>query len=102
MNYNELDAVITAWAATKGLLKKGNHINQMLKVVEEIGELSSAIAKNENEAIIDAIGDSFVTLIILSRQLGLDPLECLNQAYNEIKDRKGRTENGIFIKDSSF
>ena len=44
-------------------------------------------------------GDSFVTLIILSMQLGLHPSECLEAAWNEIKDRKGKTKNGVFIKE---
>lgn len=70
----------------------------MLKVTEEIGELAGSIAKNKREDTIDAIGDSFVTLIILSAQLALDPTECLQQAYNEIADRKGETVNGVFVK----
>lgn len=70
----------------------------MLKVTEEIGELAGSIAKNKRDDTIDAIGDSFVTLIILSAQLGLDPAECLQQAYNEIANRKGETVDGVFIK----
>lgn len=71
----------------------------MLKVTEEIGELAGSLAKNNREATVDAIGDSFVTLIILSAQLNLDPVECLQHAYNEIADRKGKTIDGVFVKE---
>ena len=32
-------------------------------------------------------------------ELNLDLTECANLAWNEIKDRKGNTVNGTFIKD---
>lgn len=33
------------------------------------------------------------------RGLNLDLTECANLVYNEIKDRKGKTVGGTFIKD---
>lgn len=70
-----------------------------MKVMEELGETSKACLKYNEEAIIDGIGDTFVTLIILCKQLGLSPVECLNSAWDEIKNRTGRTIDGSFIKD---
>jgi hypothetical protein len=35
----------------------------------------------------------------LSKALGLDLNECVNLAYNEIKDRKGELKDGTFIKE---
>jgi len=96
---NQLFQFIEQWAFNRGLLNKDNSKAQMLKVVEEVGETCSAMLKNNEAKIKDGIGDSFVTLIVLSRQLGYDPIECLNLAYNEIKDRTGKMENGSFIKD---
>lgn len=98
MNFEELKESVIEWAEDKGILSVENSKTQMLKVVEEIGELSSALLKNNKEETIDSIGDVFVTLIILSEQIGLDPTECLESAYNVIKDRKGKTVNGTFIK----
>jgi hypothetical protein len=49
--------------------------------------------------MIDAIGDIQVVLIILSKQLDIDYNGALEVAYYQIKDRKGKTENGVFIKD---
>jgi len=67
--------------------------------VPEIATLCDAIIKNDEEKQIDGIGDVLVTVIILSEQLGYDPVKCLELAYNEIKNRTGKTINGTFIKD---
>ena len=99
---NDFDKLITnviGWADDKGILVKDNAPKQMLKVLEEVGETAGALLKDNKAEIVDGIGDSFVTLIILSMQLGLHPSECLEAAWNEIKDRKGKTENGVFIKE---
>jgi hypothetical protein len=57
------------------------------------------MGKNDIVNIIDAIGDVQVVLIILAAQYDLDVDDCLNTAYLQIKDRKGKTVNGIFIKE---
>jgi len=99
MEFNELITNVIGWAEDKDILKAENAPKQMLKVVEEVGETAGALLKNNREELIDGIGDSFVTLIILSMQLGVHPSECLEAAWNEIKDRKGETKNGVFIKE---
>ncbi|HAP4500826.1 TPA: hypothetical protein IUW31_003042 [Enterococcus faecalis] len=43
-----------------------------------------------------------MTLVILAIQNDMDLYECLNQAYNEIKDRKGKNVNGVFVKESDL
>ena len=90
---------VKMWAEEKNLLKKENSHAQMLKVLEEVGETAGAILKNKNQETIDGIGDSFVTLIILCYQLELEPKDCLETAWNEIKNRKGKTVNGTFIRE---
>ena len=87
------------WAKEKNLLKKENSQAQMLKVLEEVGETAGALLKNKDQEIIDGLGDSFVTLIILCYQLGLEPKDCLQAAWEEIKNRKGKTVNGTFIRE---
>ena len=89
---------VIKWARDKDLLKMVNAPKQMLKVVEEVGETASALLKKDDRALIDGIGDSFVTLIILAKQMGLDPAECLDVAWHEIKDRDGKLVDGTFIK----
>lgn len=95
---NQLIKKVKRWAADKNLLRRNNANFQMLKVMEEVGETAGALARNNIDDVKDGIGDSFVTLIILSYQLGLEPKECLEAAWDEIKDRTGKTENGVFIK----
>jgi NTP pyrophosphatase (non-canonical NTP hydrolase) len=99
MSFDKLSDNVIEWAYDKGILERENAPKQMLKVLEEVGETAGALLKGNESELKDGIGDSFVTLIILSRQLGLTPEECLEAAWNEIKDRKGKTENGVFIKE---
>lgn len=99
MNFTELIQAVIEWGNNRDLIHRQNASRQMLKVTEEIGELAAAISRNKHEDTVDAIGDSFVTLIILSAQLGLDPADCLKQAYSEIAGRKGKTVDGVFVKD---
>ena len=94
-----MDVKILEWAKERGILIPDNATKQMLKLTEEVGELAGAIAKGNNIDQIDAIGDIQVVLIILSEQLGIDYKEALESAYNVIKNRTGKTINGVFIKD---
>ena len=89
---------ILEWANQRNLLP-GDANKQTLKLISEVGELADAIAKNNHAEIIDAIGDIQVVLIILSNQLGINYKEALEEAYNVIKMRTGKTINGVFIKD---
>ena len=41
----------------------------------------------------------FGVFLELCKRLDLDIVDCVSSAWNEIKDRKGRTEGGVFIKD---
>jgi phosphoribosyl-ATP pyrophosphohydrolase len=96
---NDLFKFVEQWAFKRGLINPEYAYAQMLKVMEEVGETASALAKKDQSKIIDGIGDCFVTLIVLSAQLGLSPTECLNAAYSEIRDRTGKLQNGTYIKD---
>lgn len=99
MTLDELEIKVGNWAIKRGILKKENATKQIMKVMEEVGETAGAILKDNEKDIVDGIGDSLVTLIILAKQLGYTPQECLEAAWNEIKDREGKTINGIFVKD---
>jgi NTP pyrophosphatase (non-canonical NTP hydrolase) len=151
----ELIQKVEKWAEDKGLIDVELAPKQYLKVLEEIGETTRAILKNDKEGIVDGIGDICVTLIILAKQLDIKisddsrtvfkgssidkpffaatifnslfrsfsagyinydilakvseiafsqgyTLEfCLESAWNEIKDRKGKLIDGTFVKDES-
>jgi NTP pyrophosphatase (non-canonical NTP hydrolase) len=94
-----MNNLVLKWAKERDLLKPENATKQFMKLVEEVGELSNAILKNNEDEIADAIGDIQVVMIILSVQLGYDYDLCLKSAYQTIKNRTGKTVNGTFIKD---
>jgi hypothetical protein len=50
---------------------------------------------------MDSIGDAFVVLTILAAQKNLEIEECVVHAWHQIKDRKGRMVDGIFVKEDS-
>lgn len=164
MEFKELEVLVIKWGEDRNLYHPehgATYHSQYLKFISEIGELSDAILKGNNEAIKDGLGDSIVCLIamakfknidlksinkelvnseseewylpcnniescaviisntvylankqdfrlikdaivsllILEQHLGFEYLECLNFAYNEIKDRKGKLINRTFVKD---
>lgn len=98
---NELIEDVKIWAMDKNL-QNADSAKQFLKVTEEVGELAAALARNDKAMLTDGIGDVVVTLIILASQNGLSLEECLQMAYDEIKGRKGKTVNGVFIKESDL
>lgn len=98
---NSLTSLIEQWATDRNL-HTADPNKQMLKLGEEFGELCQGMAKGNHEQIIDSIGDMYVVMTILSMQLGLDIEECIKQAYEEIKDRKGKMVNGVFVKEDDL
>jgi NTP pyrophosphatase (non-canonical NTP hydrolase) len=91
---------VLEWAKEKNLLNDYNAPAQLAKIVEEVGEMSSAHLKNNIENLELEIGDVIVTLIIFAAQKSLDFDTCLFKAFEKIKDRQGKTENGTFIKET--
>lgn len=92
---------IKQWIHDRNLHTQNPKI-QMCKVMEELGELAKAINKNDIDEQIDSIGDTVVTLVCISEQLGLDFHDCINSAYEVIKDRKGQVINGVFVKEEDL
>ncbi|EGQ1712087.1 hypothetical protein GT369_09120 [Staphylococcus pseudintermedius] len=98
---NHLIKQVEQWSIDKNL-NNGNPDRQALKFYEEAGEVAAALTRGNIEALKDGIGDTVVTLIILAQQQGWTLQECLQYAYDEIKDRKGETRNGTFVKESDL
>lgn len=94
---NELIKLVEQWSKDKGL-DQTDSSKQALKFFEEAGEVSAALARNNEADLKDAIGDTVVTLIILGQQQGMSLERCLAIAYDEIKGRKAQTVDGVFIK----
>lgn len=104
MTFEELHEAIIQWAEDRNMIKPDRltGLAQLAKVTEELGELSAGINKNDEDKTKDSLGDIMVTLIILAQDLNLDLLDCLNSAYRVIQNRKGKTINGVFVKESDL
>lgn len=159
-NMEELIKKVEQWSIERGL-NTSDPNKQRLKLWEEFGELNAAIARDNREDAIDAIGDMLVVMIIYCQQLnctsinrlfefdienydflrkldtsalvdytayeilhlrnfiqstndivnrlsviaeryGMELEGCLQSAYDEIKDRRGKMVNGVFVKESDL
>lgn len=101
MNYQELEANIVLWATARGIIPNATPASQLLKAVSEVGELADATNKGDKAAIMDGVGDVVVCLINFCALQGITLTECLEGAYNEIKDRKGTLlPSGVFVKET--
>ena len=98
---NDLIKAVEQWSINKGL-NDADSSKQYLKVAEEVGEVAAALARGDQDALKDGIGDVVVTLIILAQQNNTNLQECLSVAYDEIKDRKGELVDGVFVKESDL
>ena len=90
--------LIRQWASDRNLYDKGDTKTQFCKLMEEAGELGRAVLKNDHKEFVDAIGDMVVVLTNLAELGGTSIEDCIDSAYNEIKDRKGGMKNGTFVK----
>lgn len=116
MEFEELQEKVLEWADSHDLLHEENADKQFMKFIEEAFEFKTEfdylerIGQDPSECYSDyeqietqenmqlEMGDVFVTLIILCKQLGIEPQRCLELAYEKIKNRKGETRNGVFYK----
>ena len=119
-SFGELKELVLEWAEDKDLLHSENADKQFMKFIEEVFEFKSEmdylcrIGQSSEELYSDyeqietqgnmklEMGDIFVTLIVLCKQLGIDCVECLQLAYDKISKRKGKTVNGTFIKEEDL
>lgn len=104
-------ALIRQWANARNLIEGSNPAAQGLKMVEELGETFGALArmpaaKGNPETMSalmdkarDGFGDAVVVLTIMAAQVGLTLEDCIDAAYEEIKDRKGRMVDGVFVRE---
>lgn len=90
------------WAEDKNIMNKENSFKQFTKMIEENGEVASALFREDKDLLEDALGDSLVTLIILAEQNGMNLFDCLDVALNVIENRKTKTIDGKVIKESDL
>ena len=115
MSYAQTEIEVVRWAEARGIVQNSTPLAQARKTLEEAGELIAAAANLDSAKAYgkkvdidvwaneyrDAIGDVLVTLIVGAACADVDVVDCLNQAYAEIKDRKGYFRpDGVFVKES--
>ena len=92
--------LIRQWAEDRNLIEGSDLKSQFVKLIEEAGELANAIGKKNDIEFADAIGDMFVVLTIMAAQNRMHIEDCIDGAWQEIKDRKGKMVDGIFQKEA--
>ncbi len=93
----ELVKKVAQWHHDRNLIEGATDKDQFCKLIQEAGELSDNICKGKDMS--DDIGDMIVVLINIAERNNLTLKECLEKAWNDIKDRKGKMVDGIFIKE---
>jgi len=96
----ELVNLICQWHRDRNLIDGANDKDQVCKLIQEVGELSDNVCKGKD--VSDDIGDCIVVLINIAERNGLRLDECIAKAYADIKDRKGKMIDGIFVKEEDL
>lgn len=96
---DQLAELVIQWGADKGILSKATPSSQYRKTLEEVAEIGDGLHVGNDEEVMDGIGDTTVTLILLAKLKGWTLQECLLHAYNIIAKRTGKMVDGVFVKD---
>ena len=89
---------ITQWFYDRNMIEGSDNIHQYHKLIQECGELSDNLIKNKDRR--DDYGDIMTVLIGMMERDGYTVQECLEKAYEDIKDRKGTMINNVFVKEA--
>ena len=89
---------IGQWHIDRNLIDGATDKDQVCKLIQEMGELSDNVCKGND--IRDDLGDMMVVMINIMKRNNITLEDCLQVAYNDIKDRKGRMVDGIFVKET--
>lgn len=97
----ELADMVFCWGLSRNITADGGatSLSQIKKLKEEVQEIEDALLAGDEKAAKDGVGDSLVVLLQICRLAGFDIGDCLEMAWEEIKDRKGKMVNGVFVKE---
>lgn len=101
LSFDTLITNVKIWSKDRNLDQADSN-RQLLKLEEELGELTQGHLKQRPEQVTDSLGDMLVVMTIYCQQNGLSLHDCFSDAYNEIADRKGKTVDGVFIKEADL
>ena len=102
MSYANVEMRIIQWAEARKIIPNSTPDVQLLKAMSEMGELADATIKKDKEAIVDAVGDVMVCLVNYCALQDINLVNCMEVAYDQIKNRRGTLlPNGVFVKDAT-
>lgn len=93
---------ILNWADARNLIKGSKPLDQLRKLEEEVDELKEELQLTDYPKAAMELGDVFVVAIIIAMQIGQNPEEVMEMAYNKIKTRKGKMIDGLFVKEEDL
>lgn len=100
-SYRETEMKVIQWAEARKIIPNATPQAQLNKALEELAELFKAESQKNMDGIKDGVGDVMVCLINYCALKDIDLVDCLELAYDEIKDRKGTLmPDGTFVKDA--
>jgi NTP pyrophosphatase (non-canonical NTP hydrolase) len=100
LNFERLEMNVIRWSKDRKIIQNSTKETQLFKAFSEMGELADATIKGDLKEVKDAVGDVLVCLVNYCEISGIQMTDCLELAYNEIKDRKGTLlPNGCFVKE---
>ena len=100
-SFAEVELDVIRWAEARKIIPNSTPLAQSIKAVEEINELVDALRDGNKFDAIDAVGDTVVCLINVCALLDVNLVDCLEAAYETIKNRRGfMNAEGIFVKES--
>lgn len=100
MNFDQLEFSILKWHYDRNLIDGSSDKDQCLKLIQEVGELCDNVCKGED--ITDDIGDILVVLINIAERNSLSLSGCAERAFHDIKDRKGKMVDGVYVKEEDL
>jgi len=102
MSYAAIENNIIIWAQQRKIIPNSTPEVQLLKAMSELGELADATIKKDKEAVIDAVGDVMVCLVNYCALQDINLVDCMEVAYDQIKNRRGTLlSNGLFVKETT-
>lgn len=98
--FTDMELAIIHWAEARKIIPNSTPATQLLKLVSEVGEVADEQVKGNVPAMKTEVGDVMVTLVVFCALHDIDLVDCMNLAYDKIKDRKGTLlANGVFLKE---
>ena len=76
----ELTKLIIQWHHDRNLINGSSNKDQVLKLIQELGELSDSVCKGND--VKDDLGDMMVVMLNIMEREGVSMEECLLTAYN--------------------